>query len=178
MKIGKHQGKTFAEIYSEDPQYCRWACKTALTESSSSMTTFAAYVQHRWLLAIHDLLKQARPDSLKGQQLAVTGEPEELSRSIIEDLIPLLGGKVLRSKVSGATGIVAGSKLWNGEGVDQSAKMQEAKSAKVPVLSMDDFHALVATSNKEKVDSSDVASTPQGKPKAKPKAKPKGKAKA
>lgn len=177
MKIGKHQGKTFSEIYSEDPQYCRWACKTALTgeSSSSSMTTFAAYVQHRWLLAIHDLLKQARPDSLKGHQLAVTGEPEELSRSIIEDLIPLLGGKVLTSKVSGATGIVAGSKLWNGEAVDQSAKMQQAKSAKVPVLSVDDFHALVA-SNKEKVDLGDTAPKPQGKPKAKPKAKPKGKA--
>jgi hypothetical protein len=28
----------------------------------------------RWLLAIHDLLKQARPDSLKGQQLAPGSE--------------------------------------------------------------------------------------------------------
>eukprot|EP00438_Fugacium_kawagutii_P021120 Skav213910 [mRNA] locus=scaffold1439:213536:224696:- [translate_table: standard] len=71
MKVGKHQGRTFAEIYSEDGPGDTGVgrqCGNARMEESG-MVTFAAYVQHRWLLSIHNLLKQARPDSLKGQRL-------------------------------------------------------------------------------------------------------------
>ena len=40
----------------------------------SDMSWFILIPCRRWLLAIHDLLKQARPDSLKGHQLAPGSE--------------------------------------------------------------------------------------------------------
>ena len=82
-----------------------WAVRKE-PSSGTAMKVFAAYVQHRWLSALDGLLKGAQPNALKGQQVAVTGEPEELSplvgvqamacnmrRTTIESLIKALGGK-------------------------------------------------------------------------------------
>ncbi|CAJ1364184.1 unnamed protein product [Effrenium voratum] len=111
----KYQGKTFADIYQEDPQYCRWACDVALKgNSSDAMKIFAAYVQHRWLLALNNLLKHAQPNSLTGHSLATTGENDELMRSVIESYIRILGGNVSR-RLSDATALAAASQPNLGE---------------------------------------------------------------
>ncbi|CAE7438665.1 unnamed protein product [Symbiodinium sp. CCMP2592] len=70
MKVGKYKGKTFTEIYAQDPQYCRWACEIALTgeKTTDSLKIFAAFVQHRWLLAIRDLFRESRPNSLRSHR--------------------------------------------------------------------------------------------------------------
>ncbi|CAJ1459437.1 unnamed protein product [Effrenium voratum] len=128
MKIGKYQGKTFADIYQEDPQYCRWACDVALKgNSSDAMKIFAAYVQHRWLLALNNLLKHAQPNSLTGHSLATTGENDELMRSVIESYIRILGGNVSR-RLSDATALVTlGPRIFDGRPVKESPKMKEEK---------------------------------------------------
>ncbi|CAK9062328.1 unnamed protein product [Durusdinium trenchii] len=164
MKVGKYRGKAFADIYSEDPQYCQWVCKAALTTDSSgdSLKIFAAYVQHRWLLSLQNLVSQAKANSLLGQQLVVTGEPTELTRSTLEGLIRILGGKVT-SKISEATAIVvAGSKQWNGEPVSESTKMQQAIARDIPLLTVDDFQAWV-----QKISTSKSSGQSKGKQRGK-----------
>eukprot|EP00913_Durusdinium_trenchii_P025331 g23781.t1 len=166
----------------KDPQYCQWVCKAALTTDSSgdSLKIFAAYVQHRWLLSLQNLVSQAKANSLLGQQLVVTGEPTELTRSTLEGLIRILGGKVT-SKISEATAIVvAGSKQWNGEPVSESTKMQqaglqpqhmpshdlqtlpEAIARDIPLLTVDDFQAWV-----QKISTSKSSGQSKGKQRGK-----------
>ncbi|CAK9062330.1 unnamed protein product [Durusdinium trenchii] len=145
MKVGKYRGKAFADIYSEDPQYCQWVCKAAL-----------------WLLSLQNLVSQAKANSLLGQQLVVTGEPTELTRSTLEGLIRILGGKVT-SKISEATAIVvAGSKQWNGEPVSESTKMQQAIARDIPLLTVDDFQAWV-----QKISTSKSSGQSKGKQRGK-----------
>ncbi|CAE7026736.1 unnamed protein product [Symbiodinium natans] len=149
MRVGKYKGKTFAEIYAEDPQYCKWACDIALTgeNTNDSLKVFAAFVQHRWLLAVRDLCRQARPNSLRSQRLAVTGQPDEITRELLEGFIRILGGEVVSQVSPGskppATGVVvAGSTLYGGKPVQESSKLEKAAAAGVPVMTMEDLRRL------------------------------------
>eukprot|EP00971_Amphidinium_carterae_P098598 1950041-Amphidinium_carterae.1 len=47
LKDGKHQGKSFAEIYEEDRMYCDWVVKTIDSDASQKrniLRMFAEYV--------------------------------------------------------------------------------------------------------------------------------------
>lgn len=38
LNFGKHTGRTFAEVFSEDYDYCRWVAKTAMSQDVSKMS--------------------------------------------------------------------------------------------------------------------------------------------
>ncbi|OLP93137.1 hypothetical protein AK812_SmicGene25006 [Symbiodinium microadriaticum] len=155
MKVGKYKGKTFTEIYAQDPQYCRWVCDIALTgeKTTDSLKIFAAFVQHRWLLAIRDLFRESRPNSLRSHRFvlldvkAVTGQPDDMSRELLESFIRVLGGEVVSqvapSSKPAATGVVvAGSTLYGGKPVQQSSKLEKAAAGGIPVLTLEDLRNL------------------------------------
>eukprot|EP00439_Symbiodinium_sp_Y106_P055861 s2154_g7.t2 len=155
MKVGKYKGKTFTEIYAQDPQYCRTGEKT-----TDSLKIFAAFVQHRWLLAIRDLFRESRPNSLRSHRFAVTGQPDDMSRELLESFIRVLGGEarqppkhseaecfslfsVAPSSKPPATGVVvAGSTLYGGKPVQQSSKLEKAAAGGIPVLTLEDLRNL------------------------------------
>jgi len=48
LKLGKHKGKSFQEVYEEDQKYCAWAIQTAASgEAKGSLGSFAEYVKAR-----------------------------------------------------------------------------------------------------------------------------------
>jgi len=151
LRVGKHSGKTFAEIYTEDPGYCRWVHDTVMRGESSSdhMKVFSAYIQHRWLQSLSHIMQKAAPGCLKEHRLAVTGEPDEMMRPLLEGLIRVLGGEVVSGgRVGGlknaATGIViAGSKLWDGSSVEDSPKLRKAKEAGIKIMTVSDLLKIV-----------------------------------
>eukprot|EP00933_Yihiella_yeosuensis_P017577 TRINITY_DN14657_c0_g1_i1.p1 TRINITY_DN14657_c0_g1~~TRINITY_DN14657_c0_g1_i1.p1 ORF type:complete len:238 (+),score=34.60 TRINITY_DN14657_c0_g1_i1:77-790(+) len=149
LQIGKFAGKTFSEIYAEDPNYCLWVTTTVMTGEKvpDSMKVFAAYIQYRWMAAITHIMKNATPGCLSGQLLVVSGEPETMPRSALEGLIRLLHGEVVYStrlnpsgKKPVATGVVlAGSKLHDGRPVADSPKAKKAAQAGIPISTFEDL---------------------------------------
>ncbi|KAL7066728.1 putative replication factor C subunit protein [Cryptosporidium serpentis] len=76
---------------------------------------------------------------LEGKSIVVTGLFEKKSRSEIEDLVKILGGK-LTSAVSGRTSyLIAGYILEDGRGITEGLKYKSAISKNIQILSENEF---------------------------------------
>ena len=47
--FGRHMGKTYKEVYQNNPDYCEWVIRTANTETNPSpgFTKFARWIEHQ-----------------------------------------------------------------------------------------------------------------------------------
>merc|ERR1712014_432427 len=135
LPSGKYGGKSYAEVFDLDANYCEWVVGTAFQTDPApparwltAWFPFIAYVQHRWLHK--DITVRGRRGCLEGNVFAITGLPAEAHRSALEELVVFFGGEVTSGVRERTTTLVMCSHGQVGE-----SKLATAHERRLPVMS-------------------------------------------
>jgi hypothetical protein len=139
---GKYPDKTYAEVFKNDPLYCKWIVEWGTTECSKRdgwQWPFIVYVQHRWLTGDYEppvskIELTAQRMCLEGASFAITGRTVEMPRHILEELICFFGGRVSTSLSSKTTYLIVGEPHFGGASLETGAKYAKAVQLDVPRL--------------------------------------------
>lgn len=187
LTAGKHMGKSFEQLFLEEPDYCQWVVDQVLTspKSAESFKSLAIYVLDRRLdtpgwdkvreEGMVQALRDVKPGCLEGKRFVITGEPASMSRPFLQAIIRVLGGKITLSAGKGAKTeapdfiLLAGTKSFDGKPVEDNKKLCEARQNKVKEITLEEFLQLVKSS--ESLESSESSEDDQAKKKTKKKTK-------
>jgi len=173
VDFGKYNARTFADVFENDPGYCRWLVDLALEKNNSSGSTwpFVAYIQNRWLTdspqgARHPqtFKMQAVKGCLRGCSFVITGRPAQMPRHVLEQLIEFFGGDVKTSVTSKTDYLILGKDHVGSPSIESGAKFAAAKKHDVPRIPVEELLEDLSSTTEEAQDSADVLTFEGGQP--------------